>query len=144
MRFLLLTTSLLMVFLAGCATTKAPSLAERFPNLVEVDPPNRIPYIQQEFSIELVEPILVGKHTALHIQGTLPTGCTKVLRVSDKWLPEILNLEMVGWQKVQESCTQAAIPFSYIFTNMTQEPWEQIKLVTVNGKEFKFHSSTNK
>jgi hypothetical protein len=141
MRFFAFFLFIWMLFLAGCATTKAPTLAERFPNLIEISPPSRVPYVEKKIAIKLVEPILVGKKTALHIQGTLPTGCTGLLHVNDKWLPEILELKMVGWQKARETCKEPSVPFSYIFTDMSPEQWQQIKMITVNGKEFKFHES---
>lgn len=124
----------------GCSTTKEP-LTDRFPNLVKVSPPDRIPYVEKELSISSVELITLRKSTALLIKGEMPNTCTSILRAEMNIVPEILNIEMIGWQKYQQECAEGTKPFSYLVRNISNEEWKDIGWVYINEEQFMLDKS---
>ncbi len=136
------TDSLLVYFITviilgvGCASNQ-PSPQERYPDLVEENPPHRIPYVEKDVSIDSIGFIKIEKEKALLVKGTFPNPCTQILRVDERMVPEMLTLNIIGWQKYQQMCAQTITPFTYIHKGITPEQWEQKKLIVINEKEFK-------
>jgi hypothetical protein len=120
----------------GCASNQ-PSPKERYPDLVDVNPPNRIPYVEKEIAIDSIAFIRVQKEKALLIKGTFPNPCTQILRVDERIVPEMLTLNIIGWQRYQQMCAQTIIPFTYIYKGISSEQWEEKKLIVINETEFK-------
>ncbi|WP_421772886.1 hypothetical protein [Gracilimonas sp.] len=119
----------------GCASNQ-PSPEESYPDLVDENPPNRIPYVEKDVSIDSITFIKVQNEKALLIKGTFPNPCTQILRVDERVVPEMLTLNIIGWQRYQQMCAQAITPFTYIHKGISSEQWEQKKLIVINEKEF--------
>lgn len=143
MRHILIVTGLaVLVFTAiGCATEK-PSLQELYPNLIDEAPPERIPYVEKEIYIDSIGVINVQSQKAIIVKGTLPNPCTSILRVDELTVPEMITLNLIGWQRYQESCIQTIEPFTYIHQGISREQWKEIKIIKVNEKEFRLNSDS--
>ena len=130
------------LLMISCASNQ-PTLEEIYPNLVEENPPNRIPYVEKEITIDSVSFINVQKQKALLIKGTFPNPCTQILRVDERTVPEILYLDFTGWQEYQQSCTEVIEPFTYIYRGLNSEQWSQMKLIVINDIEFELPLTSN-
>ncbi|MGN8225159.1 hypothetical protein [Gracilimonas sp. BCB1] len=119
----------------GCAANQ-PSPEEQYSDLVEENPPHRTPYVEKEITIDSVAFIRVNNEKTLLVKGTFPNPCTQILRVDERVLPEMLTLNIVGWQRYQQMCAQTITPFTYIHKGISSEQWEQKKLIVINEKEF--------
>lgn len=133
---------LLFVFLFASLLTACSSsqktLDELHPDLIEVNPPNRIPYIEKDIEIEGVEFMEIQRNPALLIKGRLPNMCTQILRVDQKTPPEIIELTIIGWQQYKKPCEQSGSPsFTYIHKNLDAQLWKNTKLVIINNQEHK-------
>lgn len=126
----------------GCAANQ-PSPEERFPDLVEENPPHRTPYVEKEITIDSVAFISVNKEKALLIKGTFPNPCTQILRVDERAFPEMLTLNIIGWQRYQQMCAQTITPFTYIHKGISSAQWEAMKLIEINEKEFELPLSSS-
>lgn len=134
MRFWVLFLAGILIYLSGCSTSEP--LTDRFPDLVQVTPPERVPYVEKELSISSIELVSLRKGKALHIKGQFPNACTSILRAEGNVTFGILEIDMVGWQLYKQECEQSAseFPFSYLFTGVEQ--WEDVDKVYINEKEF--------
>lgn len=132
---------LIILLFAGLLTacgTPQKTLKEQHPDLVEVNPPDRIPYIEKDISIEDVEFLKVKRAPALLIKGQFPNSCTQILRVDEKTPPEIVNLTIIGWQQYKKPCEQSGNPsFTYVHKNLDAQHWKNTRLIIINNQEFK-------
>lgn len=126
----------------GCASNQ-PSPEERYPDLVEENPPHRIPYVEKEITIDSVAFIRVDKEKALVVKGSFPNPCTQILRVDERVFPEMLTLNIIGWQRYQQMCAQTITPFTYIHKGISSEQWEGMKLIEINEKEYELPLSSS-
>lgn len=142
-KILALSSILMASFFMSACTSTSDILNEKYPNLIELDPPERIPYEEKKVRVDDLQVMEIRGQSLLVIQGSFPNPCSKLLRIEQESFPEILNLELVGWQKAREMCAQSITPFTYIVKDIPEEQWEQLKLVTVNGTELKLSDPTN-
>ncbi len=119
----------------GCASNQ-PSLEDKYPDLVTENPPDRIPYIEKEVTIDSTSLVKVQKQYALLIKGNFPNPCTQILRVDERTAPEVLFLDIIGWQKYQQTCAEAITPFTYIHRGFDPQNWNNLKKVVINDIEF--------
>lgn len=137
--FLSLTLFLLII---GCASNQ-PTLEETYPNLVKENPPERIPYIEKEVTTDSISFIRVQRQKTLLIEGTFPNPCTQILRVDERTVPEILYIDIIGWQRYQQSCAETITPFTYVHKGISAEQWANMKLIVINGIEFELPLGSN-
>lgn len=130
-----------VLFLAlGCASNQ-PTLEDKYSDLVTVNPPDRIPYIEKEVTIDSVSVVRVQKQNALLIKGSFPNPCTQILRVDEQAAPDVFFLDIIGWQKYQQTCAQVITPFTYIHRDPNSQNWNNLKKVVINDIEFDMPSA---
>ena len=120
-----------IVSLSACTTTES-ALDTKYPDRVQVNPPQRTAYVEKDIHIRTVEKLQLKNNTALVIEGDFPNPCTQILRVDDKRFPQTFSLKIIGWQKYQEVCMQTITPFTFVYQN-EEAPIEKINSVTING-----------
>ena len=135
----IVTFLILITAVAGC-TSMQSSLDEQYPDRVQVNPPQRVPYEERPLHIRSVERIQFRNNYALVIEGDFPNPCTQILRVNDNRFAQTNSFEIIGWQKYEEMCAQMITPFTFIYENQSM-PLRDLETVTVNGTAFKLENS---
>lgn len=144
MRTLSFTLSILILTLTLCGCSMYDdSLTERFPNLVQVNPPGDLPYEESSVNIEKVDVVVLKNGKALHIQGQFPNPCTHLLRVEGELAGTTLALSFDSWQESNVMCAQSLTPFSYLYTELSEDQLATIEKVTIDGRDFYLMSPEN-
>lgn len=133
--FVTISTLLIIASINGCSVHN-DNLSERFPNLVQIVPPDDRPYTESRLIIESVESVVLESGYALHIQGNFPNPCTQLLRIEEESTQNILRLDLIGWQETNTMCAQYIVPFSYLYTDLNKDQWSALDTVIVNGNSF--------
>ncbi|MEX0608546.1 MAG: hypothetical protein WD016_01180 [Balneolaceae bacterium] len=131
----------LVITCISCASSHI-SLREQHPEAIDVNPPQRVPYIENEITIHAIEAVSSGKEYALLIEGEFPNPCTQILRVNERRLIGTLELKILGWQRYGEMCAEVITPFTFIY-NIPKEQFQDIETVTANGTVKELTHSSN-
>jgi hypothetical protein len=107
-------------------------------NLVSLTAPqgdydNSIVYINQISKVKYE-----GKLVLL-VQGNFPNGCTELLRSSHKMVGDAtLRINLEGWKPSDRMCTQALVPFSYIYDQLPPNEIRTLDTYLIDGRRYQF------
>jgi len=87
--------------------------------------------------IDSVKMIDYKKNKALLISGNMANGCTYLREASHTVEGDSLKLSMTTWQPADKMCSQALVPFSFIYDDFPQEKLNGKKTMSLNKKSFK-------
>lgn len=133
MKYLSVFISILLI--AACAdsdNTQQP----KYENLTELSPPETQDYTQSKVYVDSVKIVDRENQKALLIYGNFSNGCTKLHKVSHSVENDYLQLSLTGWQPEGKMCSQALVPFSFIYEQVPQEQIESFETVNINGNSY--------
>ncbi|WP_265790156.1 hypothetical protein [Fodinibius salicampi] len=131
---LLLTIGFFMIF--GCASSD-PKLTDSYPNLTELQQPEDTPHQEGKVYIDSLKQITIEKENALLISGKLADGCTHLRTVSHQETKDnSLHLQVTAWRHTDKMCTQALVPFSYIYQELSNSQIIHYSDILINGKKY--------
>lgn len=138
---LYLLAAISLCIMAGCASSdqKQHNEAETsYPNLTELKEPGQNPHKEGTTYIDSVKEVTVDSKDALLIAGNLADGCTHLESVSHAIEGDTLTLHLSVWRDAEAMCTQALVPFSFIYEELDAKELARYSKATVNGKTYAF------
>lgn len=84
--------------------------------------------------ITSIKKIKYNGNLALWVKGNLPDGCSKLYRVVPDIDDSTLSLELVTWRPKNAKCTQALVPFSYIFSGLSLFEFKSVNKYKINNQ----------
>lgn len=126
----------------GCASAddkrKCSDAADSYPNLIELKKPSGSSLQTGKVYIDSIKQVTTESKEALLIAGKLADGCTYLQSVNHRVEDHTLILELSTWRDTEAMCTQALVPFSYIYGELNSEGIATYSQATVNGKTYSF------
>lgn len=141
--------AVLSLFLTGgCAsseekqqTNTSADARDSYPNLAELKKPGQKPHKAGKVYVDSVKQVTTANSKkALLISGRLADGCTYLESVTHRagMEDQSLILRLSAWRDSAAACTQALVPFSYIYRKLDKEAIGKYSQATVNGKTYTF------
>lgn len=144
----LMISSLLVAFLAAACSSSEPeqgpdeASTKSYPNLTQLSPPDTARQHQPaNVYIDSVTLISRNSRTALLISGNLPDGCSKLGEARHTMAGDTLRLTLSAWKPSDRMCTQALVPFSYIYDQFPNKAVQPGGSVVVNEDTYKVSES---
>ncbi len=135
-------TSILLALtlaVAACSSSQPDSgpTAENYPNLVQLRPPGTQKFVSSKVYIDSVNMISRGEQKALLISGNFPDGCTRLQNAGHNIDNDSLIISLTAWKPSDKMCTQAMVPFSFIYENVSKDQMQALPALSINKKNFK-------
>ncbi|WP_372636151.1 hypothetical protein [Fodinibius sp.] len=137
--FLLATVAFWVV--GGCASPdnkEQSDTADSYPHLIELKEPGKTARQAGRVYIDSVRQITTESHEGLLIAGNLSDGCTHLKSVNQRIEGDTLILKLSTWRNTDAMCTQALVPFSYIYEELDSVEAATYSQVTINGKTYSY------
>ncbi|MDX1617396.1 MAG: hypothetical protein R3224_01330 [Balneolaceae bacterium] len=121
------------------------SMEERFPNLVQLVPPAKGEKVQEStIYIDSVRYLSEAARPTLVIHGHLPDGCTHIGSAGHEKSKADLALRLKAWREPDRLCTQALVPFSFLYRALPDEfSLSDYRRVIVNGNSYELQVNPN-
>lgn len=123
---------LICLIIVGFSCAPTQKLNDEYPDAIEINPPDQVPYIEKNITIHSVQPIQVGRQYGLVIEGDFPNVCTQILRINERAALGKLDLKVLGWQRYQKACAETITPFTHIY-EIPRDLFQTLDTVSVNG-----------
>lgn len=137
----LLLATISLCIMGSCASSDQKQHNEAgtsYPNLTELKESGQNSHKEGTAYIDSVKQITTNSKKALLIAGNLADGCTHLESVSHTTEGDSLILNLSIWRNTEAMCTQALVPFSFIYEELDEEMLTDYSKVTVNGKTYLF------
>ena len=137
--FLLIVLSIF--FLTGCASSDNKSEKKQkksYPNLVQLQQPGDAPPEQGKVYIDSVAQVTTAGGPGLLISGDFADGCTHLQSVTHRVQNDSLSLELSAWRSADDMCTQALVPFTYIYEGMSKQQMTGFSQITIQDNTYSF------
>lgn len=122
--------------ISGCASSD-PKLTDSYPNLTELQQPEGTPHQEGKVYIDSLKQITLEEENALLIFGKLADGCTHLRAASHQETKDsTLHLKVTAWRHADKMCTQALVPFSYIYRELSNSQINHYSDILINGKKY--------
>jgi len=129
---------LCVVMLAmACSSSRSNKNQPRFSNLITLNPPGKQKTVASKIYVDSVKFIDYKKEKALLISGNMANGCTYISEASHTSTDETLQLSLKAWKPADKICSQALVPFSFIYDKLSQQELDGYNAVVMNQKSFK-------
>lgn len=130
------TLFILPFLVVGCSSSEPESEQAQYPNLITVNTPENQSMEASNAYIDSVKIIDYKKEKALLITGNLANGCTYLKEVSHTANGNALAIILKTWKPADKICSQALVPFSFIYNEMTSTELKRKDSVSVNQQSF--------
>ncbi len=122
--------------ISGCASSD-PKLTDSYPNLTELQQPEDVPHQEGKVYIDSLKQITLEEGNAFLISGKLADGCTHLRDVTYQETEDrTLHLKVTAWRHADKMCTQALVPFSYIYRELSNFQINNYSDILINGKKY--------
>ena len=122
-------------------TVSAPE--KRYPGLIQLIPTDSGNAQPSKLYIDTVRIVPQKNRKALLIQGTLPDGCTHIGSAEHTLAGHRLSLVISAWRDPELFCTQALVPFSFIYRDFPDSALNMVDNVVINGKTYSLKDNRN-
>lgn len=140
-----------LILIAGCSSSKQEkstdppaardSTNHSYPNLTGLTPPGDNQQVQSaKVYIDSVKRIEGDGKPVLLISGNFPNGCTRLRNAAHTISEGTPSVTLTAWQPADKMCTQALVPFSFIYRQVPPEPLSDAGSVTVNDTQYELNS----
>lgn len=112
-----------------------------YPNQVELTDPGKN-YVETTVYLESMRKITYEGKPAILIYGNFPNGCAQLLK-ADHSVTNVntLVLHLQGWQPKDALCTQALVPFTFVYTEIDEETIQKLGYFEIDGELNNFDTS---
>lgn len=129
---------LFIAFILTACASSPPVQHARFLNRLELSPPgNNQAAIPAALYIRSVQVVNWHRAKALLISGKLPNGCARLKKAVITGNNDSLHLKLRAWQPAEATCTQALVPFSFIFDQFPPQKLRQASVIQINNQRYK-------
>lgn len=125
-----------LFIISGCASSD-PKLSDSYPNLTELQQPEDAPHREGKVYVDSLKQITLEEDNVILISGKLADGCTYLQAVSHQERGDsTLHLTVTAWRHADKMCTQALVPFSYIYRGLSNSQINHYSDILINGKKY--------
>ncbi len=111
-------------------------------DLVSIVSPQGVPYQTGSVYIDSVKKIVHDKKAGLLIHGSLPSGCSSLLKIGHTANSDTLHLQLTSWKPRNKMCTQQLVPFTYLYyPYMPASELRAMQFCDVDGQVVHFGSN---
>lgn len=138
---LLLIISAFAGLLAGCASSDSKQKSgnhKAYDNLIELRAPQQAAAEPGKVYIDSVKQITTDTTQGVLISGHLADGCTHLKSISHRIKKDSLWLDIQAWRRTDILCTQALVPFAYIYDQLSAQELNNHSHITIQGKTYSF------
>lgn len=130
---------ILSLFAVACSSSEPENVDQqpRFPNLISLTQPGDQDTSSSKVYVDSVQWIEYEQKKSLLISGNLANGCTYLQDASHTMAGDSLQISLVAWKPANKMCTQALVPFSFIYDKLPQAIAESHAEVIINQQGFK-------
>lgn len=122
------------VLLLGCASSNDQSTPdERYPNLVELMPEEGVGVQPASIYIDSVKLIDYQREPVLLVKGNFPDGCIHIGGADHQLSDGYPSITITAWKNTEAICTQALVPFSFIYRQLPGEYVTSLDSIFVNN-----------
>lgn len=93
--------------------------ADQFPDLKQIEHPTVDKIVVGKAYIETIRKVKFKGNQALLIKGNLPDGCSKLYQAKAIIDDSTLVMDIKTWKPQHLMCTQALVPFSFIYQGLS-------------------------
>ncbi|SMO60910.1 hypothetical protein [Fodinibius sediminis] len=133
-------SALSLILLGGCASSEHKQQTDdgkpAYPDLVELKDPETTPHQNGKVYVDSVRQVTVKSREALLISGSLADGCTHLASIDHRIAGQTLIIELSAWRNADRMCTQALVPFSFIYDKLKPEELKEYSTATINGQKY--------
>jgi hypothetical protein len=89
--------------------------------------------------INEIRKVRVDGELVLWVKGAYPNGCTQLYKASHSLKDQhtlILNLK--GWTPTDRICTQALVPYTFIYRKLEPNTLKQLDAYLIDGRRYEF------
>ena len=138
-QFTVLFLILLLLIATGCRSYQKNAEISRndIPNLVNLSPPPEdIEHVESMIYVDSVRRITLENSTVLLIQGDFPDGCTSIGKAGYDYIDGTAELTLYAWRDPNMLCSQALVPFSFIYSGIPDDSLKILKTIYLNGNSY--------
>lgn len=138
---LCLSAAIALGIIGGCASPDNKGRSDStdsYPHLIELREPDKQVPRPGKVYIDSVRQITTGSEQGLLIAGNLADGCTHLQSVNHHMENDTLVLELSAWREADAMCSQALVPFSYLYEKPDSAEAAAYSQITINGKPYSF------
>lgn len=133
------TTNLPKDSTTSSARIQPPSVAaDQIPNLKQIEHPTVEKIAVGQAYIDTIQKITFQGNPALLVKGNLPDGCSKLYESKAIIDDSTLTLLIKTWKPQHIACTQALVPFSYIYQGLSLFEFNSISQYKAGNKLKRF------
>lgn len=137
--FTVLCFILLLLLVIGCRSSQKNAEISRneIPDLVTLSPPPEdIEHVESTIYVDSVKRITIENSRVLLIQGDFPDGCTSIGRAGYDYIDGTAELTLYAWRNPNMLCSQALVPFSFIYSGIPDDSLKSIETIYLNGNSY--------
>ena len=117
----------------ACASSNDKSTPdEQYPNLVKLTPAEGAGIEPASVYIDSVKLIDYQDEPVLLINGDFPDGCIHIGEAEHQLLDRYPSISITGWRNTEAICTQALVPFSFIYRQLPGEYAASLDSILIN------------
>lgn len=125
-------------FIYSCASSDQKQQEFSYPNQVTLTAPGNTAHAPGKVFIDSVRQVSQNTTAGLLISGSFSDGCTHLQSVSHNIKDDEITVEISAWRNKDAVCTQALVPFSFIYEKLTSQALSSHSQVIINGKTYSF------
>lgn len=133
-----------LLLIKGCASSEEKQqikadAPDSYPHLTELKNPGQTPHKEGKVYIDSVNQVTAADpKKSLLISGRLADGCTYLDTVTHHIEDHSLIVHLSAWRETHAMCTQALVPFSFLYRNFDNEELDKYSQVIINEKTYTF------
>jgi len=138
-QFTVLLLTLFLLIATGCSSSQKNADISRndIPNLVNLSPPAEdIEHVESTIYVDSVKRITLENSTVLLIQGDFPDGCTSIGKAGYDYIDGSAELMIYAWRDPNMLCSQALVPFSFIYSGIPGDSLKSIESIYLNDNSY--------
>lgn len=100
--------------------------------------PGDAPHIPGKIYIDSVKQVSQNDTKTLLVSGSFSDGCTHLESMSHSITDSVIILKITAWREKEAVCTQALVPFSFLYDKLSSQELSRHSQVSINGKTYSF------
>lgn len=128
-----------LIYMLACASSKKkpPAPEEEYPNPVQLTPPQKDDKVRpSKIYIDSVRVVDTEHNPVLLIMGIFPDGCTHIGKAGHQISGNSISLALEVWRDPDKMCTQALVPFSFIYRELPEKDLLSANSIQINGDTY--------
>lgn len=126
-----------LILINSCASSQEkPFEPENYSNLVQLAAPEAERIVESAVYVDSARVMQYKNQSTLLVMGSFPDGCTNIGKASHQLANQHIYLKLEGWRNPENMCTQALVSFSFLYTDIPEQPLQQADSIRINDITF--------